>query len=130
MLTPVIELALLIEVGTRIGLLATIGLVLLTAFTGVSLLRRQGLATLTRGAARLGSGELPTTELAEGVLLAIAGALLVTPGFITDGVGFALLWPAFRAGIAERLLRRVSIHARPPQPGRTFESSATDADGR
>ena len=130
MLTPVAELALLIEVGGRVGVLATIGLVLLTAVVGVSLLRHQGLATLTRGVGRLGSGELPAKELAEGVLLAIAGALLVTPGFLTDGLGFALLWPTFRSGIAERLLRRVSISARQPHSGRTFDGSANDVDCR
>jgi UPF0716 protein FxsA len=108
-LTPIIEMYLLIEVGGHIGAWPTIGLVMLTAVIGIALLRLQGFATLTRGITRLQRGEVPAREMAEGILLAIAGALLVTPGFVTDGVGFALLAPAFRSRLAERLLSRVSV---------------------
>lgn len=129
MLAPLVELMILIDVGGKIGLLATMGLVVLTAVVGVALLRRQGFATLARGLARLNRGEVPASEIAEGALLAISGALLVTPGFVTDGVGFALLWPPLRAGVAERLLRRVSVARRPDAGGRTFESGG-EADLR
>lgn len=102
--TPVVEMYLLIRVGGYIGALPTVGLVLLTAMVGVYLLRRQGLATLARGLRRMDSGQVPAREMAEGLLLAVAGALLVTPGFVTDAVGFALLWPPLRVTLARRLL--------------------------
>ncbi len=108
-LTPIVEMYLLIEVGGYIGTLATIGLVMLTAVVGVTLLRRQGLPTLTRGLGRLQRGEVPAEEMAEGILLAIAGALLLTPGFITDAVGFALLLPVSRVLIARKLLAKITI---------------------
>ncbi len=100
---------LLIEVGGYIGTLPTILLVMVTAVIGVALIRRQGLATLTRGMGRLQRGELPVREMVEGLLLAVAGALLLTPGFITDGVGFVLLTPITRALIAERVLANVRV---------------------
>ena len=108
-LTPIVEMYLLIEVGGYIGTLPTIAAVMITAVIGVALLRRQGLATLTRGMGRLQRGELPALEMVEGLLLAVAGALLLTPGFITDGVGFVLLTPILRALIAERVLANVRV---------------------
>ncbi len=108
-LTPIVEMYLLIEVGGQIGSLPTIGLVMLTAVIGVALLKRQGLATLTRGMGRMQRGEVPIGEMAEGILLAVAGALLLTPGFVTDGIGFVLLWPPTRVIVARWLLSRVTI---------------------
>ena len=104
-LTPIVEMYLLITVGGHIGALSTIGLVMLTAVVGLALLRSQGLATLTRGVGRLQRGEVPAMEMAEGILLAVAGALLITPGFVTDGLGFFLLVPAGRGLIAGRLAK-------------------------
>ena len=108
-LTPIVEMYLLIEVGGYIGAVPTICLVMITAVIGVALLRIQGLATLTRGVSRLNRGELPAREMVEGLLLAVAGALLLTPGFITDAVGFVLLAPPSRQLIAQRVLSRVRI---------------------
>ena len=102
---------LLIEVAGVIDTLPTIGLVMLTAVLGVMLLKRQGLATLTRGTARLNRGEVPAQEMAEGILLAVAGALLITPGFITDAVGFFLLFPPTRVHIARVLMGRVQVQS-------------------
>ena len=102
---------LLIEVAGYINTLPTVALVMLTAVIGVYLLKRQGLATLTRGLSRLNGGEIPAQEMAEGLLLAVAGALLVTPGFITDTVGFLLLLPLSRQAIARVMLSRVQIHS-------------------
>jgi len=102
---------LLIEVAGYIQALPTIGLVMLTAVIGVFLLKRQGLATLTRGMARMQTGEMPAQEMAEGMLLAIAGALLLTPGFITDTFGFLILFPPTRLVMAAYLLRRVEVRA-------------------
>ena len=102
---------LLIAVAGYIQIWPTIGLVMLTAVIGVALLKRQGLATLTRGMNRMNSGEMPATEMAEGILLAIAGALLLTPGFVTDAIGFTLLFPPSRWLIAKEMLKRVKVHA-------------------
>ena len=113
----------LIEVGGIIGAWPTIALVVLTAVIGVGLIRAQGLATLTRGIARLDAGEMPATEMVEGVMLALAGALMVTPGFVTDAAGFVLLTPPLRRGLAAELLRRY-VAAGPAAPGargRTIE---------
>ena len=111
-LTPLIEMYILIEVGGIIGAWPTIALVVLTAMIGVGLIRAQGFATLTRGMARLNAGELPATEMVEGVMLALAGALMVTPGFVTDAAGFVLLTPRLRKRLAAELLRRVVSAAR------------------
>ncbi len=100
---------LLIEVGGYIGAWPTIALVMITAMIGVMLLRIQGLSTLTRGVGRLQGGELPAREMVEGLLLAVAGAMLLTPGFVTDTFGFILLTPPLRAVLAERVLARVQV---------------------
>lgn len=107
--TPIVEMYLLIEVGGYIGAWPTIALVMITAMIGITLLRIQGLSTLTRGVGRLQGGELPAREMVEGLLLAVAGALLLTPGFVTDAFGFILLTPPLRAAIAERVLARVQV---------------------
>ena len=106
---PIIEMWLLITVGTQIGALATIGLVLFTAVLGAGLLRQQGFATLWRGQQKLQDGQLPATELAEGFILAVAGALLLTPGFFTDALGFAGLVPALRLWVAKRVISRMVV---------------------
>ena len=116
-LTPIAEMYLLIEVAGYIDAWPTIGLVMLMAVIGVALLKRQGLATLTRGVGRLERGEIPAREMAEGILLAVAGALLLTPGFITDFVGFTLLFPPSRQWIASRLLNKVQVHGAGVGPG-------------
>ena len=108
-ITPIVEMYLLIEVGGYIGAWPTIALVMITAVIGVTLLRIQGLNTLTRGLGRLQDGQLPAREMVEGLLLAVAGALLLTPGFVSDLAGFILLSPLLRAAIADRVLARVQV---------------------
>lgn len=126
LLTPLVEMYILIEVGGRIGAWPTIALVVLTALIGVALLKRQGFATVRRGLARFDSGELPARELAEGLLLAIAGAVLLTPGFATDAFGFALLTPALRTRLAQWLLSRIALGSPGSVvAGRTFEGDST-----
>lgn len=93
---PVIEILLLIKVGELIGGWYTVGLVLLSAFIGVNMLRHQGLATLTRARAKLDQGEMPIGEMGDGILIAVGGALLITPGFFTDFLGFCCLIPLTR----------------------------------
>jgi UPF0716 protein FxsA len=105
---PVLEMWLLIEVGGLIGSLPTIGMVLLTAVVGAALLKQQGVETLTRAQQRLSSGQVPATEILEGLLLAVGGALLLTPGFVTDAIGFVcLIGPLRRVVVGEMLKRGV-----------------------
>ncbi len=106
---PIAEMAVLIQVGGMIGVLNTVGLVLLTAVIGAWLLRQQGLATLLRARQRMNSGELPAREVAEGLILAVGGALLLTPGFITDAIGFLCLLPGSRHFLAAQALKRLVI---------------------
>lgn len=101
---PIAELLLLFEVADLIGGVYTLLLIIITAFVGVSVLKKQGFSTLRRADARMRSGQLPAQEIVEGMLLAFAGALLLTPGFITDSIGFTLLTPPLRARIARRIL--------------------------
>ena len=108
---PLVEMLLLFEVSDQIGGLSTLGLVVATAVIGVQVLKQQGIATLTRANARLSLGELPAQEIIEGMLLAAAGALLLTPGFITDTLGFVFLAGPLRRLIAARLLRSGFVRA-------------------
>lgn len=108
---PMIELAVLIKVGSQIGVLWTLILIFFTAVVGVSLLRAQGLATLMRANRRLEEGAIPAQELAEGFLLALAGALLITPGFVTDAFGFSLLVPGVRKALVGSVLKVLKVKA-------------------
>lgn len=115
-LLPILELALLIKVGSLIGVLPTILLVFLTAAIGMALLRKQGFATLAKATSKLESGQIPLHELVEAVFLAVGGALLLAPGFITDLLGLACLTPGLRQVLltkAFKLLRsgRVNYQA-------------------
>lgn len=108
---PIIELTVLIKVGSHIGVLWTLALIFLTAIVGVTLLRAQGLATLMRASRKLEEGTVPAQELAEGFLLALAGALLITPGFVTDAFGFALLVPALRHKFLGSVLKMLQLRS-------------------
>lgn len=108
---PIIEIALFIQVGGLIGLWPTIAIVLLTAFVGASLVRSQGIQTLMSVQSRLQQGELPAQQIIEGVMLAVAGVLLLTPGFMTDALGMLVLLPAPRAWLAKQAMQRVKVNA-------------------
>ncbi len=101
---PILEMWVLISVGSKIGALPTIGLVLLTAIIGLGLLRQQGFTTLMRARQRMDAGEVPAQEMAEGLCLAVGGALLLTPGFITDTIGFFCLIPGLRRKLVKGVL--------------------------
>lgn len=105
-LVPAIEIAVLIQVGGAIGASWTLVLILATAMVGYRLLRIQGFETLWRGQQKMARGELPAAELVEGLILAFCGALLLTPGFITDAIGFAGLVPALRRKIGRAAVVR------------------------
>ncbi len=106
MLIPIVEMWILIEVGGWIGALPTIGLVVLTATIGLSLLKQQGLSTLMRARRKIDEGAIPASELVSGVMIAVGGALLLTPGFVTDALGFALLIPQTRKWLLFKLIDR------------------------
>ena len=108
---PIVEMWLLIAVGQQIGAPLTISLVVATAVIGVYWLRQQGFSTLTRLNQRLASGQLPAREIAEGVVLTVGGALLLTPGFATDILGFSCLFTPTRALWANSLLLRIQAGA-------------------
>jgi UPF0716 protein FxsA len=110
---PVLEMWLLITVGSQIGALLTIGLVLLTAVVGAALLREQGLSTLWRGRQKLEEGQLPAKEIGEAIILAVSGALLLTPGFFTDVIGFLGLIPPIRALIVSQVLSKMVVAGSP-----------------
>lgn len=109
-IVPLVELYFIIVVGEQIGALWTIILVLLTAVIGVNLLRFQGMSTLTRAQKNMAQGQIPAMEMMEGVALAVAGVLLITPGFITDSIGFLCLIPASRQAIIRYLMARATLH--------------------
>jgi UPF0716 protein FxsA len=113
---PLAELALLVWVGGKVGLGATVALVIVTGVLGASLARWQGLATLARFQGRLAAGELPHEDMIDGILILVAGAVLLTPGLITDAAGFLLLVPGLRRALRRRLARRFAarlVVARP-----------------
>jgi len=102
---PLVELILLIQLGGLIGLWPTIGLVVVTGAAGASLARWQGLSVLRQIQLEMTAGKLPAGSLVDGVIILIAAALLVTPGLLTDIIGFLCLVPGFRQ-VMKRMLKR------------------------
>lgn len=106
---PLVELYLIIEVGSHIGALWTVLIVIMTAVIGVQLLRIQGFNTLSRAQQSMAQGSMPAMEMMEGIVLAVGGALLITPGFITDTLGFLCLIPATRRGMIRYFMSASSV---------------------
>jgi UPF0716 protein FxsA len=104
-LIPVVELYLLIKVGTVLGGINTILLVIISGFLGAWLARLEGMNTLVKLRANLQQGLMPAEELLDAVIIFIAGVVLITPGFITDIMGLLLLWPVTRNRL-KRFLRK------------------------
>ncbi|KPK03970.1 MAG: exlusion protein FxsA [Anaerolineae bacterium SG8_19] len=100
-LVPIVELILLVEIGQLVGTLPTIALIIFTGVLGAFLVRRQGVQVLTRIRAELQGGRLPTDSIFDGAIILVAGAFLVTPGILTDTLGFLCLIPTTR-----RLIKR------------------------
>jgi len=117
---PMIEIGLFILIGDEIGLVATLAAIFITAIIGTAMLRAQGIATLRRAQESLARQEMPLQHIFDGACLLFAGALLLTPGFLTDSFGFLLLIPAMRKAIGGSLMNTLkargqfSVH---PQPG-------------
>jgi len=114
---PLLELALLLWIGSHVGVVPTIALILSTGVLGAALARHQGLATLRRFQDALGRGRLPERELIEGLLILIAAAVLLTPGVLTDITGFLLLVPPIRHLVAARIGRSVRRRLVVSSPG-------------
>ncbi len=110
LMVPLIEIALFIQIGGLIGLWPTLAIVVLTAVLGTWLVRTQGRMAL--GNLQTSFSELndPTEPLAHGAMILVSGALLLTPGFFTDAVGFALLMPPVRKAVFRYLQSRVTVH--------------------
>ena len=105
-IVPAVELGLLIQVGVHLGTWPTLALIVFTGIVGAYLARLQGLSVLTRAQDQMNRGELPAGSLADGVMILVAAALLMTPGILTDALGFSLLVPAVRGRIKDALLKR------------------------
>jgi UPF0716 protein FxsA len=114
---PLIELYLIIKVGSYIGALWTVIIVIMTAVIGVQLLRIQGFNTLRRAQQNMAQGSMPAMEMMEGIVLAVGGALLITPGFITDTLGFLCLVPVTRRAMIRHFMSvsSVQMHGSPGQ---------------
>jgi UPF0716 protein FxsA len=131
---PLIEIALFIKVGGLIGLWPTIAIVIVTALAGTALIRHQGLNTLQRAQQEMDAHRLPVRELFDGVCLLFAGALLLTPGFLTDAVGFALLVPPLRRLLGNYVWRAlqntkgVQFEMAGDRPFRDQDGPIVDAD--
>lgn len=131
---PIIEIAVFIQVGDQIGLWNTIGIVILTAVLGTWMLRREGISILFRIRENLEANRMPVQEMFDGVCLVVAGALLLTPGFVTDAIGFLLFVPPVRhflaGAIAARVLANAEVHYTHTHTHTHHSSGPARPDGR
>lgn len=111
-IVPLAELAVIIKIGSWLGIGQTLALLLLISIVGAWLVKRQGVGILRRIQAQMNAGQVPGVELVDGALILLAGALLLVPGFLTDAAGLLLLVPPVRGGLRRftrrRLTRRVT----------------------
>jgi len=131
---PLIEIALFIQVGGLIGLWPTIAIVIVTAIIGTSLVRQQGAHTMAQLRQSFEALNDPTEPLANGAMILFAGALLLTPGFFTDAMGFALLIPPVRKAVFHYLASRVKVQSFTMGSGASYTDftetrSRSDDDG-
>lgn len=123
---PIIEIGLFIQVGGILGLWPTLAIVIMTAVVGTTLMRAQGLAALQKLQSNIETGGNPTDPIANGAFILVAGLLLLTPGFFTDGLGLALLIPPVRQAlikaVAERLKASVTTYASQQQTQTRYAS--------
>ena len=128
LLVPLIEIGLFIQIGGLIGLWPTLGIVILTAILGTYLVRSQGLMALNNLRGSFSRLEDPSEPLAHGAMILMAGALLLTPGFFTDAVGFALLAPPIRSALIAYMRKRINVQTGSEKVAR-FLTSATERSG-
>lgn len=115
---PALEIAVFILVGSQIGVLPTIALIFLTAVIGSALLRHQGLSILTRIRREMDAGRVPGAELGHGAMILAAGVLLLTPGFVSDTIGFLLFVPPVRTAIWNFVRSRIAVTVMQTGPAR------------
>ena len=126
LVVPLVELAVIIQVGQAIGVLETIALLIAVSVLGGWLVKREGMGVLRRISGSVDAGRVPGRELADGALIILAGALLITPGFVSDVLGIALLLPPVRAVVRPILVTALAKRAligrvRPAGYGRTID---------
>lgn len=128
---PIIEIALFIQVGGWLGLWPTLGIVILTAILGTVLVRAQGLMALSQIQSNLRDLNDPTESIAHGAMILASGLLLLTPGFFTDAVGFALLVPPVRLSIFNYIRARIKVQSfvhTGPQTRQRADDSTIDGE--
>lgn len=109
LIVPIVEISVFIAIGDRIGVFYTVMMILLTALIGSILLRIEGFRILGQIQKDVAAGKVPTKELSNGVMILIAGVLLLTPGFVTDAIGFLLFLPPVRAAIRAFVISRIKL---------------------
>ena len=121
---PIIEISVLMQVGELLGMWPTIAIVILSAWIGAKYVRQQGLATMQSVQAKMAQGEMPSSEIVTGLMLLVAGVLLVTPGFVTDIFGLSLLIPSVRQVIATYVQKHINVnaHATRNSAGASFQT--------
>ncbi len=123
---PIVELAVILKVGALIGVWPTVLLLVVDSALGAALLRREGRRAWQAFRQALLQGRWPGDEIAQGALVLVGGALLLTPGFVTDGVGLLLLLPPTRAATSRLIRRRLVVSGRLQPPGRRGRPPADD----
>ena len=111
LVVPILELAVIVQVGQAIGTVPTLALLVVMSVTGAWLMKREGLGVLRRAQRQVRDGRVPSREVADGFLIVLGGALMLTPGFVSDLAGMALLLPPVRAVVRPVLLRRLQVMA-------------------
>ena len=122
-IVPLVEIYFLVQVGEQIGAWKTILLVVITAIIGVTLLRQQGMRTLLKANQSMQAGQMPAKEMFDGLVLAVVGVLLLTPGFFTDAIGFILLVPVVRKVLLNSLMQKLMNPANFSQSSVHFSST-------
>ncbi len=124
---PILELCIFMMLGSRLGIPTTLAIIVITAFLGAFLTKSQGLKALTNYQQALAQGKLPHEEVMDGLMILIAGAVLMTPGFLTDTIGFSLLIPSVRT-IVKSLLKQ-SLKNKVSVVGETMGSPTAERNG-
>lgn len=129
LIIPLAEIAAFVVIGGQIGVWATLGMVLLTAAVGSFLLRWQGIGLFNKINTEMRANRVPGRELVHGVMILVAGVLLLTPGFVTDSIGFLLFVPAIRDLVWRLVKDRIVVQTMSTRTGSGRESSARGGDG-
>lgn len=120
---PIIEITVIMQVGEVLGVWPTVALVVFSAWLGAKYVRQQGIATLESVQKKMAQGEMPSGEIITGLMLLVAGVLLVTPGFVTDIFGLSLLIPNVRRAIGHHVQKHIKVNQF--NAGASFEQNTT-----